>query len=276
MQEGRVLVLKPKQFKMMGLIFIMSAIIVIGTGCQQRTEMMKPRVVATETITVSAAASMKNALTEVADAYKASHPELSLTINLGGSGTLAQQIEQGAEVDVFLSASKKQMDGLVVKGLIDSDQTKDLLGNQLLVIAPRNSKLIINQLGELTQTQVKTIAVGEPKSVPVGQYAVEAFENLELLEALTPKLIYGKDVKEVLMWVETGNVDAGIVYATDANLSSQVQILAEVPATTHSPIVYPVGIIKNSNHLKTAQNFVDYLSSDEAKAIFKKYGFTIF
>ncbi len=267
---------KKNLFKKMSLMCIMGAIIILGVGCQKWSGAAKPASVSTENITVSAAASMKDAIAEVAEIYKESHPEITLTVNLGGSGTLAQQIEQGAEVDVFLSASKKQMNGLVDKGLIASDQTMDLLGNKLLLVAPKATKLSIKTLDDLQQAEVKSIAVGEPKSVPAGQYAVEALENLKLMDQVASKMIYGKDVKEVLMWVETGNVDAGIVYATDAKMSTEVQILAEVPTDSHSPIVYPVGLVKASKHTEATQVFIDYLNSNEAKAIFEKYGFITF
>jgi molybdate transport system substrate-binding protein len=175
------------------------------------------------TLTVSAASSLKDAMEEIKTAYAKEKPNVTITYNFGASGSLQQQIEQGAEADLFISAASKQMDALKDKGLIIEDTRRNLLGNRLTLVIPKDSSGVSDFKG-LTGEKIKKIALGEPKSVPAGQYAEEVLTKLNLLDALKPKVVYGKDVKEVLFWVETGNADAGVVYETDAKASDKVKI----------------------------------------------------
>jgi molybdate transport system substrate-binding protein len=225
-------------------------------------------------LTVSAAASLGEALQEIKTIYKKTQPNVNITYNFGSSGSLQQQIEQGAPVDVFISASPKQMDALQSKDLLLSGTRKDLLTNQMVLITPK-SITGITGFKDLTKPQVKRIALGEPKSVPAGQYGEETLKFYGILEQIKSKLVYAKDVRQVLTYVESGNVDAGLVYITDAKSSNQVKVAATASPGAHTPIVYPVGVVRNTKQVNTAKDFVQFLSSNPAKAVFTKYGFGI-
>ncbi|MBP1762588.1 MAG: molybdenum transporter, periplasmic molybdate-binding protein, partial [Firmicutes bacterium] len=166
-------------------------------------------------ITVSAASSLKEALDEINSKYMQTHSGITVTINYGASGALQQQIEQGAGVDLFLSAATKQMEQLKAKGLIVADTEQNLLGNQLVLVVPADSKVDLKDFKGVTDPGIKKLALGEPGSVPAGQYAQEVFTKLGILDGVKSKVVYGQNVKEVLSWVETGNADAGVVYASD-------------------------------------------------------------
>jgi molybdate transport system substrate-binding protein len=230
--------------------------------------------VSTETValTISAAASVQDAMRAVQRAYQETAPNVAITYNFGSSGSLAQQISQGAPADVFLSASPKWMDDLEEKSQILPGSRRDLLQNTMVLIVPRNQSDGVD-FKALGTDQVGRVAIGEPESVPAGTYANEVLTAMNMLDALRSKLVFGKDVRQVLSYVETGNVDAGLVYGTDALLSDQVQVVATAAAETHSPILYPVAVVADSQHGETAQEFVDFLSTDTAAGIFQEYGF---
>ncbi len=223
---------------------------------------------------ISAAASLKDAIADIQTAYSAVKPHVTLTANFGSSGALQQQIEQGAEVDVFISAATKQMDALKDKELIINETRKDFLENQIVLIVPKGTTAVAS-FDDLIKDEVKSVALGEPASVPVGQYAEEALTSLGLLDKLKANetIVYGKDVKAVLAWVETGEADAGIVYKTDAIISDKVDIVAPAPEGSVKPVYYPAAVIKASKQTEAATDFVNFLYSDEAKPIFEKYGF---
>ncbi|MGJ3252312.1 MAG: molybdate ABC transporter substrate-binding protein [Elainellaceae cyanobacterium] len=222
-------------------------------------------------LTVSVAASVQDAMRDMQTAYQAEFPNVAITYNFGPSGSLAQQIAQGAPTDIFLSASKKWMDDLEEQGQILGSR-QDLLLNALVVIVPQD-KTDIADVSDFATDKVSKMAIAEPDSVPAGRYAKEALTSLNLFDTLQSKLVFGKDVRQVLSYVETGNVDAGLVYATDAKISDQVRVVTTVPADTHSPIIYPVGVVADSENAEAAQAFIDFLSMDVAIAIFEDYGF---
>ena len=226
-------------------------------------------------LTVSAAISLKDALDEVKQIYAKENPNVSVAVNYGASGTLQLQIEQGAPVDVFFSAAPKQMDALEGKGLLLEGTREDLLRNEIVLVVPKNSNLGISSFQDLTRPSVKTVALGEPAAVPAGEYAKEVLTELGIYEAVKPKAVLAKDVRQVLTYVETGNVDAGIVYATDAESSSKVRVAANAPQNSHAAVVYPVAVIKSSKDSAAAKRFVEFLSSSKAAAIFQKYGFEL-
>lgn len=226
-------------------------------------------------LTVSAAISLKNALDEAKQLYASENPGVTIAINYGASGTLQLQIEQGAPVDVFISAAPKQMDALGAKGLLLEGTRKDLLRNEVVLIVPKDSTTGISSFQDLTRPSVKRIALGEPTTVPAGLYAKEVLTNLGIYDAVSVKAILAKDVRQVLTYVETGNVDAGIVYSTDALSSSKVKVIAQAPEKSHAPVVYPVAVIKDSKNHSAAKQFAAFLSSPRAAAIFQKYGFTL-
>ncbi len=226
-------------------------------------------------LNISAAASLTDALNEINGLYTKSNPNVTITPNYASSGTLQKQIEQGAPADVFISAAATQMDALQKGNLILTDTRVDLLNNQVVLIVPVGSTLGLTSFSDLTNASVKKIAIGDPKSVPAGTYALQAFDELGITAQLQPKEILGADVRQVLSYVETGNVDAGIVYSTDAKTSTKVKIVASAPADINAKVVYPAAVVKASKYATDARNYVSYLSGSQAKAVFEKYGFVV-
>jgi molybdate transport system substrate-binding protein len=240
----------------------------------QETEATQEQTGASEPaeLTISAAASLTDAMEEIKTAYTQDRANVSITYNFDSSGSLQQQIEQGADVDVFVSAAVKQMNALKDKGLIVEDTRKDFLENKIVLIVPGDSTAVTG-FEDLSTDKVKQVGLGELKSVPAGQYAEEVLTSLGLIDSVKPKAIYGKNVKEVLTWVETGNADAGIVYETDAKISDKVKVAARAPEGSHSPVYYPAAVIKATKNEEAARDFINFLYSGEAKPIFEKYGF---
>lgn len=226
------------------------------------------------TLTVSAAASAQDALKEIQTNYEKSHSNVAIQDNFGSSGTLQKQISQGAGADLFFSAAEDKFEKLVHDGDIDKKDSTDLLKNDLVMIVPEKNSAHLTHLNDLKKDSTEKIALGTPESVPAGQYAKQSLTKLSLWDKVKDKVVYAKDVRQVLSYVETGNVDAGLVYKTDALISKKVKITDEAPAKTHDPIVYPVGIVKDTKHRKEAEAFYHYLQSDAAMKVFKKYGFT--
>ncbi|MCG1024779.1 molybdate ABC transporter substrate-binding protein [Dehalobacter sp.] len=223
-------------------------------------------------ILVSAAASLKDAMTEIETQYEGKNAGINLTINYGSSGSLQQQIEQGAPTDLFISAGKKQMDALEKGNLLAEGTRIDLLGNDLVLIAGKDKKNITS-FQDLAKAG--KISIGTPDSVPAGKYAQEALTSMKLWDTLQAKLVLAKDVTQVLTYVESGNVDAGIVYQSDAQGSDKVKVVAVAPADSHSTIVYPAAVIAGTKNLTEVKDFLSYLSSGDAQQIFGKYGFKI-
>lgn len=247
----------------------------LTTGCTSATAPLPGSDASTDSIelTVSVAASVQDAMKEVQAAYQATDPGVTLTYNFGASGALAQQIAQGAPADVYLSASQRWMDDLAAKGEIRPATRQDLLQNAMVLVVPREQKTIAG-FKDLETEAIAKIAIGEPESVPAGRYAREVLSALNLFETLQPRLVFGKDVRQVLTYVETGNVAAGLVYATDAQISDRVRVVATAPPDTHAPIVYPIAIVQDSPQPEAAQAFIEFLRTETAMAIFESYGFT--
>ncbi|OKH39159.1 molybdate ABC transporter substrate-binding protein [[Phormidium ambiguum] IAM M-71] len=227
------------------------------------------------TLLIAAAASLQDALKEIDPIFEKANQAITVNYNFAASGTLQQQIEQGAPIDIFISAATKQMDVLQSKNLIVTDTRRNLLTNSLVLVVPSNSTLGLKSFRELTNPNVKKISMGEPRSVPAGQYAEEVFKNMGILERLRSKLVYGNSVRNVLGTVESGNANAGILYTTDARISSRVKQVATAPSNLHSPIIYPMAVIAASRHQQAAGTYAQFLASPQAQAIFKKYGFGI-
>lgn len=230
---------------------------------------------ANTTLLVSAAASLQDALKEVQPLFQQTQPKIKVNYNFGASGALQQQIEQGAPADIFFSAATKQMNALQEKKLILPDTRRNLLTNRLGLIVPSNSNLKINNFRQLTSNDVKRIAVGEFRSVPVGQYSEELLKNLKILEQVRPKLVFGNNVRNVLAAVESGNADAGIVYTTDAKLSDRVKVVATASENLHSPIVYPIAVISSSKNPDSAKEYIQFLTARQAISVFENYGFGV-
>ncbi|MDF2501638.1 MAG: modA [Anaerosporomusa subterranea] len=226
-------------------------------------------------IHISAAVSLKDTLVEIQKNYQVRNPQVKLLYNLGASGSLQKQIEQGAPADIFISAAPKQMNELEEKNLINKATRKNLVENKLVVVVPAASKLAITKYEDLIQDTVQKIALGEPKVVPAGQYAQQVLLKLDVWDKLKDKVVYAKDVRTVLAYTETGNVEAGIVYKTDAASSQKVRIAATAPEGSHQPIVYPIAVLSGAKQSKAANDFVTYLFGAESKAIFEKNGFVM-
>ena len=227
-------------------------------------------------ILVAAAASLQYVMEdEIQPAFEAANPDVKLTFTFDSSGKLQTQIEEGADADVFFSAATKQMDALVEEELVDADSVVELLENKIALIVPKGSELGITGFENITKAE--SIALGDPESVPVGQYSKEAFESLGMWEEVEAKASFGTNVTEVLSWVAAGSADAGIVYLTDATTSDQfeqVEIVGFAPEGSVSKVIYPVGIVSASTKKGAAQKFVDYLGTEEALGFFADYGFS--
>nr|WP_246120371.1 molybdate ABC transporter substrate-binding protein [Cohnella terricola] len=226
-------------------------------------------------LTISAAASLTDALNEIKTIYEENYANTKLLYNFGASGALQQQIEQGAPADLFLSAATKNMKALVDGQLIDGDKQTNLLANELVVVVPADGRADLPDENALTAAEIKRVAIGIPESVPAGNYAKEALTTANLWDKLQPKLVQAKDVRQVLQYVETGNADAGFVYKTDALSSQKVKITFVVNPDSYAPVEYPIGIVKATKHGKEAEEFYRYLQTQEALDIFKKYGFSV-
>jgi molybdate transport system substrate-binding protein len=227
------------------------------------------------TILVAAAASLQKSLQEITPIYTKTNPSQTVNYTFAASGVLQQQIQQGAPVDVFIAAANKQMDDLQSQGLLVPKTKKNLLTNQLVLITPKQSTLSLESFQKLINPSIKRISIGEARSVPVGQYATEVFKSLGILDRIKSKFVLGNNVKAVLTTVETGDVDAGIVYITDAQGSDSVKIAAIADEKLHSPIRYPIAVLKSSKSIEASKRYVEFLRSDIAKAVFRKYGFGI-
>lgn len=225
------------------------------------------------TLLVAAAASLKNCMDdELIPLFTEQNPNIKVNATYDSSGKLQTQIEEGAEVDVFMSAAMKQMNALNEKGLIAENSIVELLENKIVLIVPNGSDKGISKFEEIINAD--TIAVGDPESVPAGQYAKEALENLGIWDQVSAKASLGTNVTEVLNWVAEGSADAGVVYATDAASNDGVSVVAEAPEGSVSKVIYPVGIVKATEKTDAAKTFTEFLQSDEALKIFETYGFT--
>jgi molybdate transport system substrate-binding protein len=227
---------------------------------KQRTELL-----------IAAAASLKDSMDVIAARYEQEHPGIKLNFTYGSSGTLQKQIMQGAPVDAFLSAGKAQMDGLLQgKWIVKSDI---LLMNNLVLIVPAGSESRTASIDDLLKDDIRKIAIGQPESVPAGQYAKETLVNSGLWDKISSKLVYAKDVRQVLAYVESGNADAGFVYATDAKGASGAAAVGTIAPNLHDPIVYPAAVLTASAHQQEAQRFLRELSGTRARQVFLSFGF---
>lgn len=235
---------------------------------------------------VFAAASMTESLTKIADLYKAVAPNVTLTFNFASSGTLKTQIQEGADVDVFISAGQKQMNELDITASADvntegldfiiEDTRFDLVTNTVVMIVPNNSELGITSFEDAGTDKVSLIALGN-SDVPVGQYAAEIFQYLGLWDAMNDakKITFGADVKEVLAQVEEAAVDCGVVYISDAATSDGVTVVAAAPEGSHKPVNYPAAVVNTTANEEAARAFLDFLKTDECSAVFEGIGFGI-
>ena len=224
-------------------------------------------------LVVLAAASLTDVCNELTAMYNAKYPNVELVYSFAGSGALQTQIEEGAPADVFISAANKQMDALKEEGLILDGSDGILLENKVVLITSADSTLALTSFEDVTKDDVKMIGLGEIESVPAGQYAKKVFTSLGSWDAVEKKANFGADVRTVLTWVESGEVDCGVVYATDAYTTDKVKIVCEAPEGSTDKVVYPAAVVKASEHADAAASYLDFLKSDEAMKVFEKYGF---
>ncbi|WP_027400421.1 molybdate ABC transporter substrate-binding protein [Anaerovorax odorimutans] len=265
--------------KKLSLILIMLLVFSFGlAGCgQQNTddtnEGTKNESKAVE-VNVSAAASLTDALNEIKAEYEKDSNN-TIVLNFASSGTLRKQIEEGAPCDLFISASKEHMDTLENSNLIDAETRSDLLNNSLTLIAAKEKKDVVVDENSILNADVKSVSIGTPESVPAGKYAQEALENLGMWDDVQSKLVLAKDVRQVLEYVDTGNVDCGLVYKSDALLLTSGVVVCDMPEDSHSKIVYPAAITAGATQAEAAKDFYKFLQSDYSKGVFEKYGFTV-
>ncbi|QZA33637.1 molybdate ABC transporter substrate-binding protein [Hydrogenibacillus sp. N12] len=233
-------------------------------GCKAASELI-----------VSAAISLKDALTEYQPTFEQKEC-VKLRFNFGASGQLMQQIEQGAPVDVFISAGAKQVDELEQKGLIDPATRVDVVKNTLVMAVKKGTPEDLRLTFERLKTDQKAkLAIGEPKSVPAGTYAKEVLEHLGVYDEMekAKRLVFGTDVRQVLAYVESGEVDGGLVYKTDAAISDRVEVSDTADPSWHRPIVYPGAVIKGSKHPDKAEAFIKALTEGDGRSVLERYGF---
>jgi molybdate transport system substrate-binding protein len=262
-----------KRRKLLVLITTALATLLLAIGLPILTS--SPVVAQSNTsLLISAAASLKEALEEIKPLYQQSKSNVNISYNFGSSGALQQQIEQGAPADIFISAAKKQVDALEQKGLLVAGTRNIIAKNRLVLVVPKNVGGITS-FYSLKDAKVKKIAMGEPRSVPAGQYAQQVLEKLKIWSQVKSKLVFANNVRQVLASVESGNADAGLVYITDAKISNQIKVVVTADEKYHSPIIYPLAVVKRSKNINAAKEFSQFLSSNQAKAVFKKYGFIL-
>jgi molybdate transport system substrate-binding protein len=226
-----------------------------------------------DALTISAAVSLKDAFNEIGGLYKTKTGR-AVNFNFGASGALQRQIENGAPVDVFASAGTPQMDELAGKNLIATETRRDFARNTLVLIVPGGSKLNLTAFSDLVKPDVQKIAVGNPKTVPAGGYSEQVFDKIDLKTGLRSKLIFAEDVRQVLDYVARGEVDAGLVYGTDArSAEAKVRVAAVAPEDSHAPILYPLAVLKDSRQKGAAEEFIELVLGAEGQTILKKYGF---
>ena len=222
---------------------------------------------------MSAATSLTDVVGEINALYKKENPNVNVIANFTAPGTIQQQIENGAPVDVFISASPAQMDALQKKNLVVENTRRDLLSNKVVLIVPADSMLGITSFNDLTGDTVKKVAIGDPGSVPAGMYARDIFNEFGIMDALKPRLVLAANVRQVLQYVESSNVDAGVVFMTDAKISRAVQVVANAPDDINKKVVYPVAVINTGKDRTAAADYEEFLFGNQAGAVFEKYGF---
>lgn len=223
-------------------------------------------------LTVFAAASLTEALEEIGAAYQKAGGD-TIRLNLGASSLLARQIEEGAPADLFLSADEEKMDALGKRGLLLAGTRRSVLSNTLVIVVPADRPAKI--AGPKDLAAVTTLALADPQAVPAGLYAREYLRKLGLWDRIAGKVVPTENVRGALAAVESGNVDAGIVYKTDAGISKRVKIAYEVPRAQGPKISYPFAVVAESKRKEAAKRFLAYLESKPALAVFRKHGFLI-
>jgi molybdate transport system substrate-binding protein len=224
-------------------------------------------------ITVSAALSLKAPFEELGKSFESKHPGTKVIFNFGASGVLQRQIEGGAPADIFASASPKEMDSLESGGFLIKGTRSNFAGNSLVLIVPSQSGSQVRSFGDLRKKEVRRIAIGNPASVPAGKYAEEVLKSSGTWETVKDRLVLCENVRQVMDYTARNEVDAGVVFRTDAGNSRDITIISEAPEQSHKPVLYVVAAIKGSKQEALAKEFISILLSDEGRKIMKRYGF---
>ncbi len=274
--------MKSNKILIIALIAIIVAVVSVGSVSAGLFDFLGGNSNATDTsldgkeVNLAAAASLKNVYDEkLIPMFEQKYPGVKVTPTYASSGDLQTQIENGLETDVFMSAANKQMDALVEEGIINNDTNLQFLENKVVLIVPADSNSNISSFDDLKNVE-GNIAIGDPESVPAGQYAQEVLNNTGIWDDVESKLSLGTDVTAVLNQVAQGSADCGIVYATDAKSTDDVKVICEAPDDAlKTPVIYPVAAIKDTNDTDATKAFMDFLQTQEAKDVFVDYGFTI-
>ncbi len=240
--------------KFLGTVLITIVLLLVGCGGVPQSPAPPPQ---KAELNVSAAMGLKEALVDIQKDYEAKHPNVKIVYNLAASGVLQTQIEQGAPADVFISAASKQLDDLQVKKLINSASRRDLVSNELVLIVPKDSTLGLTSFKDLTMAGVKKFGLGAPETVPAGQYGIQVLKAMGIWEDVKDKAVLAKDVRTIVAYAETGNVEAGIVFSTVAATSDKVKVVASAPPGTHEPIVFPGAIMAASKQSQSGRRFLE-------------------
>ena len=274
--------MKSNKILIIALIALIIAVVSVGSVSAGLFDFLGGNSNSTDTsldgkeVNLAAAASLKNVYDEkLIPMFQEKYPGAKVTPTYASSGDLQTQIENGLETDVFMSAANKQMNALAEKGLIDNNTNLQFLENKVVLIVPADSNSNISSFDDLKNVE-GNIAIGDPESVPAGQYAQEVLNNTGIWDDVESKLSLGTDVTAVLKQVAQGSAECGIVYATDAKSTDDVKVICEAPEDAlKTPVIYPVAAIKDAKDADAAQKFLDFLQTKEAKDVFVEYGFTI-
>lgn len=253
-------------FNVIGSIVILSLLLV---GCAAATKQVKP-----VSLTMLCASSAKNAMKDIQKLYSQEKSNVTITYTFAPSGILQKQIAGGATADIFIPSGIRQMDALQSQGFVLVETRKNLLGNKMVLIAQKDVA-DISDFKDLTREQVKKVALADPQTVSLGKYSLEVLSYLGILNRVKSKLVFVQDTTQIVGYVENKKADTGIVLATDAILSNKIKIVAIAPEKSHSPLIYPVAVLKNSKNIPEAKEFIQFLQSDRAEAVFLKYRFTV-
>ncbi|AFK87230.1 molybdate ABC transporter substrate-binding protein [Thermoanaerobacterium saccharolyticum] len=259
-----------KHFPM--LIFILLILLLFGGCGQEKENMSSNKTENTKNIMVFAGAGLKDALPEVAKKYNRLHPDIKISFNFAGLGVLQQQIEQGASCDILLGPGEKQWNTLRSENLIDKLTEKKILSDKMVLVTPKESQKV-KSFQDLTLPDVDKIAIGDPALVPGGEWAKDVLTNLGLWDKVSSKIILAKDVQEIRGYIETGNVDAGLLWKSNTTNNNKIRIVADAPENSCPPIFFRGAVINSSQEKETALDFLNYLKSQEASQVFKKYGY---
>lgn len=222
---------------------------------------------------ISAAASLTDAAEEIKTVFASKYPDVTITYNFGGSGSLATQIQEGAPADIFMSASQKDMNTVDDLGLLLEDTRFDFAGNAIVLVTEKSNDITLDKLEDIATLDIEHIAMGDPESVPAGRYGKAAFEAVGVWEQIKDKFVFVSDVRQALQQAETGNADLAIAFSTDAKLTETVKEVIKIDSSLHDAIIYPAAVVKDSQNPEAAKAYLDFVKNGEGKDILASYGF---